>query len=122
MSGITYGAISPRDFNQEFYDNRDYVFRVLDSLPNMGSLICGGSKGVEKRVEEWAEARDVAITVIPPNTRLHGREQAFLERNTQILSRCDSCILFWDGVAPLMISVASRAMFMSKRVLLFPAL
>lgn len=119
---MRYGIIGLRDFNGKLYENSEYMASVLEGLKEKGmaSIISGGGKGVEKLVEEWAKTAKVECKIILPNIKAHGKRDAFLLRNLEILKQCDEMIIFWDGVHSGVIRPIGNAMTEGKSVRVIP--
>lgn len=94
---MIYGIIGPRDFNGHRYDNYRYVHDVLASFTDVDSLISGGSKGLERMVEQFAKAIGKPVSLIRPDINKFGATAAFTIRNQEIVNACQTLIVFWDG-------------------------
>lgn len=62
-------------------------------------IIAGGSSGVDKLAEQYAERHGLKLTVIRPNWALHKRG-AGLRRNEDMVNACDVLVAVWDGNSP----------------------
>lgn len=96
---MKYGIIGLRDFNGEVFDNFECVNSALNCFkPSMTGIVSGGGKGAERLVQRWATEQDVDFKLILPNIKTHGKKDAFLIRNLDILKEADELIIFWDGM------------------------
>lgn len=117
---MKYGIIGIRDYNHKIYDNRDYIFDVLNNFSDVSGIISGGSKGIEKIVEDWAAENDISVRIVLPNIQQHGKEAAFIVRNDNILAQSEACIVFWDGFNKAIAQFMKNAMLQKKEVSLIP--
>lgn len=116
---MIYGIIGPRDFNGKEYDDYDHVADILSTF-GIDKIISGGSKGVEKLVEEYSTDRNIEFEVIRPNIQLHGHRSAFFIRNSEIIRASQSMIVFWDGTTQGIVDVLSNTVRVYKRAILVP--
>ncbi len=117
---MEYGVIGSRDFKGKVYDNLDYISEILSRYDDMDVLVSGGSKGVEALAKEWADENEVEFCLVPPNINFHGYRKAFVVRNTEIISRCDRMVIFWDGMTPGIMDTLGQSMLLGKPVDLMP--
>ena len=116
---MIYGIIGPRDFNGKEYDNYDHIEGLLNTF-TIDKIISGGSKGVEKLVEEYSDNMNIEYEVVRPNIQLHGHRSAFFIRNSEIIKASQSMIVFWDGATQGIVDVLSNTVRAGKRVNLVP--
>ena len=116
---MIYGIIGPRDFNGKEYEDYDHIETLLNTF-TIDKIISGGSKGVEKLVEEYSESQGIECEIIRPNIQLHGHRSAFFIRNSEIIKACQSMIVFWDGTTQGIVDVLANTVRSGKRVNLVP--
>jgi hypothetical protein len=118
---MRYGIIGVRDFNGKIYDNKEYVLSALkENVTGASLIISGGGKGIETIVEGWAGTENIKYKRILPNIQVHGKRDAFLVRNLEILSACDVFVIFWDGRVDSMTKPISSAVAEGKKAIILP--
>lgn len=80
------------------YRDRDLVFRTLDSLVSISTLIHGNASGADWFASRWARARGVPQELYPANWRRYGLAAGPI-RNQQMLEegRPDLVVAFPGG-------------------------
>ena len=66
----------------------------LEETPD--ALVSGGAVGVDSYVRDYAKKNGIKLIEYYPNYAKYGKA-APLERNKQIVDKCDYLIAFWDG-------------------------
>ena len=59
-------------------------------------LLCGGARGIDTCVREYAKRKGLVLTEFFPNYARFGRA-APLKRNLEMIERADEVVAFWDG-------------------------
>lgn len=80
--------------NENLINN--YISECLTDLSNIDLIISGGAKGVDTIAELFAKNHNIKTKIFYPNWEKYGR-QADLIRNSDIISKCEICIIIWDG-------------------------
>lgn len=62
-------------------------------------IIAGGSSGVDKLAEQFADQHGLPITIFRPNWALHKRGAGH-RRNEDMVNACDVLVAIWDGKSP----------------------
>lgn len=61
-------------------------------------LISGGARGVDTIAEDYAKSKGIRTVIFYPDWEKYGNKAGFI-RNADIISKCDKCIVIWDGVS-----------------------
>lgn len=80
--------------NENLVNN--YISECLINLSNIDLIISGGAKGVDTIAELYAKNHNIKTKIFHPNWEKYGK-QADLIRNSDIISKCEICIIIWDG-------------------------
>jgi hypothetical protein len=122
MKTTTIAVIGSRSFG-----DAALLASVLDSVAAFGlsrgfelRFVSGGADGADKLAEAWCRERDLPITVIRPDYKMHGRS-APLIRNGDIVRGADGVIAFWDGVSKGTLHALEIAKRFKKLILVVPA-
>lgn len=123
------GVIGVRDKRRALYRNVDYVEQTLNAHlkknglnPEQVYAVTGGGKGTEQMVIDWCNKYSIEVETVPPNIQALGAQKAFTTRNSQIVSRADELILFWDGYMDNLGDCIVSAMHMQKVATVYPAI
>lgn len=117
---MKYGVFGPRDFQNSEYENYQHIYNSLTSFSDATKIYSGGSRGVERLVERFAEETDIPFQLIRPDIEKHGVDTAFYIRNTEIVQNSESVIVFWDGTGSRIIDLIAYCMRVNKEVTLVP--
>lgn len=98
------GVISSRSRTGDVFEDSVYVENCLNRIvEGFGkfyetevAIISGGGKGPEEFAMDYAKARNMPLSRIPPRIQALG-ERAFIERNRSIADACDVLAVFWAG-------------------------
>jgi hypothetical protein len=82
--------------SRTIYDYRILTEAVNESGYNIGSVISGGARGVDKLGEQYANNNNISVQVYIPSWNLHGKAAGVM-RNTEMVSVADAAIILWDG-------------------------
>ena len=69
---------------------------IAESAWEPTEIIAGGSSGVDKLAEQYAEQRGLQFTLYRPNWALHKRGAGH-RRNEDMVNACDVLVALWDG-------------------------
>ena len=76
---------------------------LLEALKESGykptSLISGGSPGVDKLAERYAEETGLPITVVRPDYAKYKGKHASIIRNCEMVLACDAVLALWNGIS-----------------------
>lgn len=61
-------------------------------------IVSGGARGADSLAEKWANTNNIPVVVFPAEWEKYGRRAGMI-RNRLIISECEHCIAFWDGVS-----------------------
>ncbi len=61
-------------------------------------IVSGGARGADSLATTWANENNIPVTVYLAEWRKYGRSAGMI-RNRLIISDCEHCIAFWDGVS-----------------------
>jgi hypothetical protein len=76
--------------------SKQMIQLIYDNLPNNCSeIVSGGAKGIDQLAQTVAQTLQIPLTVILPDYGRYGK-RAPLVRNTEIVSRADYVLAFWD--------------------------
>jgi hypothetical protein len=119
---MIYGVLGPKTFDGQDYTNYEHVKTLLSSFQDATKLISGGSKGVERLVEDYAKEANIELAIIPPDMTKHRQNlAAFTMRNIAIMQASDVLIIFWDGRNnPALLEAMSSSMQSQREVYLIP--
>jgi hypothetical protein len=67
-------------------------------MNNVPAVIIGGAQGADSLAAQYALEKNIKLTVYKPDWSKYGRS-AGIVRNKEIISNCDYCIAFWDGIS-----------------------
>jgi hypothetical protein len=88
-------VVGSRSFNS-FNILEYYINELRKEYPDINLIISGGALGADKLGEHYAEKYNIDIQIYKPDWKTHGKVAA-LYRNTDIISKSDIVIAFWDG-------------------------
>lgn len=78
-------------------NDASYVYKVLDEISDIDSIIVGNAKGVDEHVARYAVQNDIPIEVCRPDwTKGKG---AALKCNIDMLKKADALLAVYDGVS-----------------------
>lgn len=60
-------------------------------------IITGGAPGIDHQAEAYARRKGLELEVIRPDYQKYYYKAAPLERNKEIVNRCDVLVAIWDG-------------------------
>jgi len=95
LSLAVVGSRSLAD-EEKFASNLEQFIKGIDKP--LKEIVSGGAKGADTFAKNFANANDIPLVEYYPNWKL-GRDAGF-RRNTQIVSRANVVIAFWDGESP----------------------
>lgn len=100
------------------YEDNPFVEPVgaVGELRRGTAILSGGSFGVDKRAQEYAEANGIPFFLYKPyhlvDSAARYDPRYFFTRNKQIVDNCDEVIAFWDGTSS---GTADTIRFAGKR-------
>lgn len=85
-----------RDFNdyQLLEKLADMYFQNYS--PGQIEIVSGGARGADCLGERYAQARGMALRVMPADWNTHGKSAGY-RRNEEMAKYATHCIVFWDG-------------------------
>lgn len=85
-------------------NDEDLVVKFIEEShsfdPTYDKIISGGSRGVDSIAEKYAKANKIRTVIFVPNWEKYGEQAGFI-RNSDIISKCEKCIIIWDGSSEL---------------------
>jgi len=94
--GIDLAVVGLRKFQ-----NKEYVFQILDNYSNrfeINKIISGGADGVDTFAKEYAQSHEISFQVFKAEWKLYGRAAGPI-RNKKIIENCDYVLAFWNGTS-----------------------
>lgn len=67
-------------------------------LKDVDLVISGGANGADKLGEKWATLNGIETLIFLADWEHFGKRAGFI-RNVDIITSCDLCIAFWDGIS-----------------------
>ena len=116
---MNVGFISQRDYYGDIIEKPETVEEVLSMFGNH-RFISGNSKGNEQLLEKTCTERGLEFVSIIPETTRFGFELAFIERNREILKRCDVLVLVFDGSNKFGLNVIKEGVKLKKKIIILP--
>lgn len=105
------------------FSDYDKVVKVMGSIPGYSQgrikIISGGSKGVERLVEQWCKECSVPFERVRPDT-VENKENPFDVRNTIIISESTEIMILWDGKQKDLDKIAQMAVVFGRKVTYIP--
>jgi hypothetical protein len=84
--------------------NEDLVINFIEECHSFDSyndkIISGGARGVDTIAEKYAKDNNIRTVIFVPNWEKYGNRAGFI-RNSDIISKCEKCIIIWDGSSEL---------------------
>lgn len=117
---MKYAVFGPREVQKKRYDDYRHVMACLDDLLTNDDflLLCGGH-GFDKLAERYCLENGIDHRVVPPSLKSHGQD-AFVNRDLQMIFECDRGIVFWDGTFHGGGQVIASLTCAKKRTIVFP--
>jgi hypothetical protein len=69
---------------------------ILEEVEKITQVVTGGAVGVDTLARCYFEKKGVAVEVITPNYKLHGRAATHI-RNREIVDTSEAVLAIWDG-------------------------
>jgi len=80
------------------FNNKEWLFYQLDSLPNKPTLIIhGAARGADSLAGVWAKSRNVPVKTYPADWDKHGRSAGFIRNKEMIKEKPDLVMAFEGG-------------------------
>lgn len=115
MSGSYVAIVGSRGYRDELRV-RHYVRHELE--PD-DIVVSGGAQGPDSWAEDEAQKCGHVCCIYLPDYETHGRG-APLVRNSQIVTKCDFVVAFWNGTSRGTLDTIQKAIRAGKRVLIIP--
>jgi predicted Rossmann fold nucleotide-binding protein DprA/Smf involved in DNA uptake len=74
----------------------DFINECHSFDTNYDKIISGGARGVDTIAEKYAKTNCIRTVIFTPDWDKYGNRAGFI-RNADIISKCDKCIVVWDG-------------------------
>ena len=74
----------------------DTIFRNVNLLSNVQSIVSGGATGADSLAERFAEEHLIEKIIFKPNWNFYGKSAGY-KRNVDIVQNSDLVMVFWDG-------------------------
>ena len=84
------------------------VSNLEDYISEASEIVSGGAVGVDTCAAEYAQRKQIKLTVFQPQYKKYGRA-APIVRNKEIVDYTDKIIAFWDGKSKGTLSVIKYA-------------
>lgn len=68
------------------------------AVESISMVISGGASGADMLAEQFAQTHGIQTEIFLPDWKKYGRSAAVV-RNRDIISNCDICFAFWDGLS-----------------------
>lgn len=107
------------------FTDYDLIVKSMGSIPGYSSgkikFISGGSKGVERLVEQWCRECDVPFERVKPDMVANPDSySAFDQRNLQIIDKSRELMFLWDGNEDGIDKLMRACIVLGKEVKVYP--
>ena len=89
-------VVGSRTFND--WDLLNQTLSDFHAKHSISKVVSGGARGADSLAEKWANINNIPVVVFPAEWNKYGKRAGMI-RNRLIISECEHCIAFWDGVS-----------------------